>query len=92
MEWWDRLFRRRARASLAGTHFQTRQLLYSEDGKRKVEVREFDNGKTYLLESDWVEGDTFEDRHSGQMVGPFTSPTHAERFIVATPWFTGQRD
>jgi hypothetical protein len=23
------------------------------------------------------------------LVGPFASPAHAERFIVATPWFKG---
>ena len=91
MKWWDRLFRQNAKASLVGRQFQARHLLYSEDGKRKAEVREFDNGETYLLESEWVEGNVFEDRHSGQMVGPFTSPSDAERFIVATPWFTGQR-
>ncbi len=90
MEWLNRLFRRKAKASMAGRLFRTSNLLFSDDGKRKVEVREFDDGKTYLLESDWAEGDVFVDRHAGQMVGPFKSPKHAERFVVATPWFTGQ--
>jgi hypothetical protein len=63
--------------------------LYSDDGKRAAEVREFSNGEAYLLESEWVEGTTFEDRHSGSLVGPFASPAHAERFIVATSWFNG---
>jgi hypothetical protein len=34
-----------------------------------------------------VEGTTFSDRHSGNMVGPFASPADAEQFIVATAWF-----
>ena len=90
MTWWDRLFRRGARSALDGTGFRTACILYSEDGKRAAEVREFSNGKTYVLESEWVKGTTFEARHSGQMVGPFKSPDLAEQFITATPWFTGQ--
>jgi len=66
-------------------------VLYSRDGKRSAEVREFSNGQTYLLESDWVEGTTFRARHSGRMVGPFSSPKDAEHFIVATSWFNGAK-
>jgi len=90
MTWWKRLFRRNGKAALDGTEFRTVSVLYSEDGKRAAAVREFSNGQTYLLESEWVEGTKFAERHSGQMVGPFQTPAHAERFIVATPWFTGQ--
>ncbi len=90
MAWWKRLFKRNGRAALDGTEFRTAFVLYSEDGRRAAEVREFSNGQTYLLESEWVEGTTFEERHAGQMVGPFKSPAHAERFIVGTSWFTGQ--
>lgn len=90
MAWWERLFRRDGKTASDGTEFRTAFVLYSEDGKRAAEVREFSNGKTYLLESEWVQGTTFKDRHEGQMVGPFKSPAHAERFIVATSWFTGQ--
>lgn len=77
------------RMSLSGTHYRVACTLYSKDGKRSAEVREFSNGETYLLESDWVEGTTFAVRHAGRLVGPFASPTAAEQFIVATPWFNG---
>jgi len=90
MALWDRLFRRNAKMALDGTEYQTAFTLYSEDGKRSAEVREFSNGETYLLESEWVEGTTFKERHTGSMVGPFKSPAHAERFIVATSWFSGE--
>jgi hypothetical protein len=75
--------------SLAGSQYRVAFTLYSRDGKRSAEVREFSNGESYLLESEWVEGTTFVERHSGRLVGPFASPTHAERFIVATSWFNG---
>jgi hypothetical protein len=84
MAWWSRLFRRKARSSLHGLEYRVACNLYSLDGKREAEVREFRNGETYLVEREWVEGTTFKDRHSGRMVGPFGSPTAAENFIVAT--------
>jgi hypothetical protein len=74
---------------LAGSQFRVAFTLYSKDGKRSAEVREFSNGETYLLESEWVEGTTFAERHAGRLVGPFASAKHAEHFIVATPWFNG---
>ena len=89
MTWWKRLFRPVSNQSLAGTQYRVACVLYSEDGKRCAEIREFSNGQTFLLESEWVEGTTFAERHSGRLVGPFRSPTHAERFIVATSWFNG---
>lgn len=89
MGWLERLLRRR-RASIAGMEYCVNRTLYSADGKRSAEVREFANGETYLLESEWVEGTTFQPRHSGNVVGPFPSPEQAERFIVATAWFNGQ--
>ncbi len=90
MEWWTRLFRQKARSSLYGLEYRVAFKLYSKDGKRGVEVREFRNGRSYVLEQEWVEGTTFKDRHSGEMVGPFASPKDAENFIVATPWFLGR--
>lgn len=70
--------------------YRVTSTLYSSDGKRSAELREFGNGETYLLESEWLEGTSFRPLHSGRLVGPFPSPEQAERFIVATPWFTGQ--
>ena len=64
--------------------------LYSVDGKREVEVREFSNGEIYLVEREWAEVTTFRDRHEGRMVGPFASTEMAENFIVATAWFCGR--
>jgi hypothetical protein len=89
MMWWNRLFRRVSHKSLDGAMYRVTSTLYSSDGNRAAEIREFDNGETYLLESDWVEETTFNERHGGRLVGPFASPKHAEGFIVATPWFNG---
>ena len=89
MAWWKRLLRRRG-VSIAGMEYRVGSTLYSSDGKRAAEVREFSNGEIYLLESEWVEGTTFQPSHSGKLVGPFPSPEHAERFIVTTSWFNGQ--
>lgn len=88
MAWWKRLLRSRG-VPIAGMEYRVESTLYSSDGKRAAEVRAFSNGETYLLESEWVEGTTFQPRHSGKLVGPFPSSEHAERFIVTTPWFNG---
>ena len=90
MAWWSRLLRRKAGSSLHGLEYRVTSKLYSLDGKREAEVREFRNGETYLVEREWVEGTTFRDRHSGRMVGPFASPSAAENFMVSTPWFCGR--
>jgi hypothetical protein len=78
-----------SKSPIQGQNYRSVLKLYSEDGKRAADVLEFDNGETYLDEQEWVEGTTFKNRHSGSLVGPFTSPADAERFIVATPWFRG---
>jgi len=77
------------KSPLHGLQYRVAFKLYSQDGKREVEVLEFSNGETYLREREWVEGTTFKDRHSGNVVGPFASPEDAEKFIVATTWFNG---
>ena len=79
-------------SNLAGLSYTIAFTLYSEDGRREVEVREFSNGETYVVERDMLEGQILSDRHSGRMVGPFASPEDAEVFIVATPWFQGHSD
>jgi hypothetical protein len=89
MAWWKQLFRGKAGPSLEGLEYRVPFTLYSEDGKREAEVREFRDGRTYLVEREWVEGTTFRDRHSGKLVGPFSSPQDAEKFIVNTAWFCG---
>ncbi|WP_414450821.1 hypothetical protein AB4851_17355 [Burkholderia sp. 22PA0099] len=44
--------------------------LYSEDGKRIVDVLEFRNGETYLDEQEMVEGTTPRNRHWGKVGRP----------------------
>jgi hypothetical protein len=92
MIWWDKLIRRITKSELYGLNYSVVVRLYSGDGKRRAEVRAFENGETYLSEEEWVEGTTFRNRHSGRMVGPFASPKHAESFIIATAWFTGRKE
>ncbi|SON55603.1 hypothetical protein HDIA_2062 [Hartmannibacter diazotrophicus] len=89
MDWWKRLFGGTSDKSLDGAMYQVAKTLYSGDGKRSAEIRKFDNGQTYLLESEWVDGAEFRERHGGRMIGPFRSPKHAERFIVTAAWFSG---
>jgi hypothetical protein len=79
------------KSSLQGQEYRCAFTLYSDDGKRAVEVLEFRNGETYLDEQEWLEGTTFKNRHSGSLVGPFVSPEDAEKFIVATAWFRGSQ-
>jgi hypothetical protein len=92
MAWWNQIFKRKTRPSLYGLEYEVAFKLYSKDGKREVEVREFSNGETYMVEREWVEGTTFNDRHEGRMVGRFASPEDAEKFIVATAWFGGREE
>lgn len=89
--WRRRWVRRQSQRSLTGAEFRTVFKLCSEDGNRVAEVREFSDGATYLLESERGDSGLLEERHAGQMVGPFKSPADAERFIVSTVWFTGRR-
>jgi hypothetical protein len=48
MGWFEQLLKRR-KASIAGMEYCVNRVLYSANGKRAAEVREFANGKTYLL-------------------------------------------
>ena len=89
MAWWNQIFNRKTGSSLTGLEYKVVFKLHSEDGKRAVEVREFSNGETYLIERERGDGTTFKDRHEGRMVGPFASAGDAEKFIVATAWFRG---
>ena len=89
MTWWKRLFTRAANKPLDASTYRVAATLYSLDGKRSVEIREFDSGEAYLLESEWVEDELFRARHGGRLVGPLPSLEHAEQFIVSTSWFNG---
>jgi hypothetical protein len=92
MAWGNKRREQPAEPPLAGQAYTLAFALYSSDGKRRAEVLEFGNGKTYLAEAELVEGTTFEPRHGGRLVGPFASPQEAEAFIVATTWFCGQAE
>ena len=90
MAWWNRILKTKRPGSLDGLECRVASSLYSSDGKRRADVLEFRHGKTYLQEYEQVEDRTFKDRHSGSPVGPFSSPAAAEKFIVATAWFSGK--
>ena len=77
--------------SLFGQYYVERSVLYSQDGKRRARVCEFDSGETYLDEQEWVEETRYENRHNGDLVGPFKSPEDAKKFIITTEWFRGQK-
>ncbi|WP_292939005.1 MULTISPECIES: hypothetical protein [unclassified Novosphingobium] len=89
MAWLKRFYRFLAKPSLNGRNYQICCTLFSNDGKRAAEIREFDTGGTYILESEWTEGGVFKARFSGRLVGPFPNPVDAEHFIIGTDWFNG---
>jgi len=66
--------------------------LYSKDGARGVDVMEFEGGEVYLNEQERRETGDYENRHGGNLVGPFTSAEAAETFIVGTTWFNNGRN
>jgi predicted urease superfamily metal-dependent hydrolase len=88
MKWLYRVIGRPSNKPIDGVEYRVTSTLYSLDGKRSAEIREFSHGDTYILESDFVNGG-FKERHDGGLVGPFVSPKRAERFIVSTRWFEG---
>lgn len=77
--------------TLLGRAYRSVCKLYSRDGRRAVDVLEFDTGETYLDELEREDATTFRNRHDGCLVGPFASPAEAESFVVATPWFCGRQ-
>ena len=89
MAWWGMVFKRGDRPPLAGQAYRVAVSLFSKDGNRAAEVREFRSGEVYLLEQERVDETPFKDRHGGRLVGPFASAEEAERFIGATRWFRG---
>lgn len=90
MSWWSRILRRTTRSPLKGLEYRVAFTLHSKDGMRAVEVREFSNGETYLVEKEQTQGSDYADRHSGKLVGPFASIEEAEKFVITTPWFLGR--
>ncbi len=89
MKWLKRFFSRPPRQSIAGRSYRIDSTLYSLDGNRSAELREYDTGKAYILESERGEDGQFVAIHDGAVVGPFASLRAAEKFIVATTWFAG---
>ena len=75
--------------SLEGLEYRIAFALYSKEGRRGAKVLEFLHGESFLLELECID-ETWAERHSGRLVGPFASPTDAEHFIIATPWFNGE--
>jgi hypothetical protein len=62
--------------------------LYSNDGKRAVEVRLRRDGFACFVDQEWVEGTTFKNRGLGEELGPYETPEAAEAAAVARPWFS----
>jgi hypothetical protein len=88
MAWWHRLFLGN-KAPSGRPEYRVAFRLYSQDGKREIEVRERRDGRAYFVEREWVEGTTFKDRGSGEEIGPYQSPEAAEAAAIARPWFSG---
>jgi hypothetical protein len=88
MEWWRRLFSRRAGKR---PEYRVAFCLYTADGKRSVEVRERRDGGAYYVERVWVEGTTFRDR-TGEEIGPYETPEAAEAAAVSRGWFPNGKD
>lgn len=90
MKWWNSLLGRALKKVPDGARYRVTGLLFSFDGRRSAEMREFSHGETYLMEAEWAEDGSFRARHEGRLVGPFASPRLAENFIVSTAWFRGE--
>ncbi len=80
-----------SKSPLKGRSYRIAFQLYSDDGTRSVDVMEFEGGEVFLDEKEKGAAGGFENRHSGNLVGPFASAEAAESFIVATSWFSGRQ-
>ena len=85
MAWWHRLFVWGAKRPSEWYRVPIR--LFSRDGKRSVELRQYRNGQVFFVDQIWVEGTTFKDRDEGAQIGPFESLAAAETAAVNRPWF-----
>lgn len=89
MAWWHRFFIRRAiRRWPANVAYTVPLRLYSNDGKRAVEIRMRRDGFAYFVEQERVEDTTFKSRGRGEEIGPYETPEAAEAAAVARPWFS----
>ena len=92
MAWWNEIAAR-VGGDLKGHKFQLTSTLYNLDASQSAELLDFGLIRgTYIREKVRATDGQFVDRHSGRLVGPFTSPKDAEAFIVATDWFNGRKD
>ena len=88
--WWNKVVAR-LDGNLKRRKYRLTSTLYSLDASRSAALLDFGLMLgTYINEQERTSDGSYVDRHCGRLVGPFTSPKAAERFIVATPWFTGR--
>ena len=90
MAWWNKIAGRLG-GNLHECHHRLSATLYNFDASRSAALLDFGFLRgTYVREQELAEDGSYVDRHSGSLVGPFTSPKAAERFVVKTAWFTGR--
>ncbi len=89
MAWWHRLFSSKVQPPSNRLEYKVAFCLYSADGKRSVEVRLRRDGLAYFVEREWAEGTTFNDRGSGEEIGPYENVEAAEIAAINRPWFSG---
>ena len=90
MAWWNKVASRLG-GNLHGCKYRLSTTLYNLDTSRSAALLNFGFIRgTYVHEQELAEDGSYVDRHGGSLVGPFTSPKAAEKFIVATAWFAGR--